>query len=102
KQGGSVFRVCLPIGIDVKFPIWKPSRVHRHSLDTLAPPIKLSNSAVVLCIHLHIDLRVRDLEAVRPFYSKVLPELGFRKEWRGEGAFSFLAEGKLPKQSWFG
>lgn len=50
----------------------------------------------------HIDLRVRDLDAVYPFYARILPELGFRKEWRGEGAFSFLAEGKLPKLSWFG
>jgi catechol-2,3-dioxygenase len=50
----------------------------------------------------HIDLRVRDLDAVYPFYARLLPELGFRNEWRGEGAFSFLAEGKFPKLSWFG
>src|SRR5687767_9637877 len=29
-------------------------------------------------------------------------ELAFRNEWRGEGAFSFQAEGKFPKLSWFG
>jgi catechol-2,3-dioxygenase len=50
----------------------------------------------------HIDLRARELEAVYPFYSKILPELGFRNEWRGEGSFSFQAEGELPKVSWFG
>jgi predicted lactoylglutathione lyase len=50
----------------------------------------------------HIDLRVRDLEAVRSFYAALLPQLGFPREWRGEGAFSFQAEGKLPKMSWFG
>ncbi|GEP46219.1 VOC family protein [Brevifollis gellanilyticus] len=49
----------------------------------------------------HIDLRVRDLEAVYPFYARLLPELGFPHEWRGEGAF-FMTEGKLPNQSWFG
>jgi hypothetical protein len=50
----------------------------------------------------HIDLRVRDLNAVYPFYARILPELGFRNEWRGEGAFSFQAEGKFPKLSWVG
>jgi len=50
----------------------------------------------------HIDLRVRDIEAVYSFYARLLPELGFRNEWRGDGAFSFQAEGKLPKLSWFG
>ena len=50
----------------------------------------------------HIDLRAPDLQAVYPFYSRILPELGVRKEWRGEGAFSFQAEGKFPKLSWFG
>jgi catechol-2,3-dioxygenase len=50
----------------------------------------------------HIDLRVRDLEAVYPFYSGLLPELGFPHEWRGEDAFSFQTEGKLPQLSWFG
>jgi catechol 2,3-dioxygenase-like lactoylglutathione lyase family enzyme len=50
----------------------------------------------------HIDLRARDLDAVHPFYSRILPELGFRNEWRGEGAFSFQAEGTFPKLSWFG
>jgi hypothetical protein len=50
----------------------------------------------------HIDLRARDLNAVYPFYARIFPELGFRNEWRGEGAFSFQAEGKFPKLSWFG
>jgi len=50
----------------------------------------------------HIDLRVRDIEAAYPFYARLLPELGFRNEWRGDGAFSFQAEGELPKLSWFG
>lgn len=50
----------------------------------------------------HIDLRVRDVEAIYPFYARILPELGFRHEWRGEDAFSFQTEGKLPKLSWFG
>lgn len=50
----------------------------------------------------HIDLRAPDLDAVYPFYARLLPELGFRNEWRGEGAFSFQAEGEFPKLSWFG
>lgn len=50
----------------------------------------------------HIDLRARDLDAVYPFFARLLPELGFRNEWRGEGAFSFQAEGEFPKLSWFG
>ena len=50
----------------------------------------------------HIDLRVRDLEAVRPFYTALLPQLGFPREWRGDGSFSFQTEGTLPKMSWFG
>lgn len=50
----------------------------------------------------HIDLRVRDLKAVHPFYSRILPELGFSNEWQGEGAFSFQTEGTFPKLSWFG
>ena len=50
----------------------------------------------------HIDLRVHSIDAVYSFYAAVLPEMGFRHEWRGEGAFSFQAEGKLPELSWFG
>lgn len=50
----------------------------------------------------HIDLRVRDLKAVYPFYAAILPELGFPHEWRGKDAFSFQTEGKLPIMSWFG
>jgi predicted lactoylglutathione lyase len=50
----------------------------------------------------HIDLRVRDLAAVYPFYAALLPQLGFPLEWRGQDAFSFQTEGKLPKLSWFG
>jgi catechol-2,3-dioxygenase len=50
----------------------------------------------------HIDLRAHDLDAVYRFYARILPELGFRNEWRGEGAFSFQAEGKFPRLSWFG
>lgn len=50
----------------------------------------------------HIDLRVRDAKAAYTFYSIILPELGFPKEWRGDDAFSFQTEGKLPEVSWFG
>lgn len=50
----------------------------------------------------HIDLRVRDVEAVYAFYVRILPELGFRHEWRGKDSFSFQTEGKLPRLSWFG
>ncbi|MDL5048688.1 VOC family protein [Oscillatoria amoena NRMC-F 0135] len=50
----------------------------------------------------HIDLRVRDVDAVYPFYSALLPELGFPHEWRGARAFSFQTEGRLPRISWFG
>ncbi len=28
--------------------------------------------------------------------------MGFAGEWRGEGAFSFQAEGKFPRLTWFG
>lgn len=45
---------------------------------------------------------MRELEKVYPFYAALLPELGFTKEWRGEGAFSFLTEGALPEAVWFG
>ena len=50
----------------------------------------------------HIDLRVHDAEVAYSFYSKILPDLGFRNEWRGEEAFSFQAEGEFPRLSWFG
>lgn len=50
----------------------------------------------------HIDLRVHDLDAVYPFYAAILPELGFRHEWKGDQAFSFQTEGVLPNLSWFG
>ncbi|MGD9727173.1 MAG: VOC family protein [Nitrospiraceae bacterium] len=50
----------------------------------------------------HIDLRARDVDAVYPFYARILPELGFRNEWQGQNTFSFQAEGKFPKLSWFG
>jgi catechol 2,3-dioxygenase-like lactoylglutathione lyase family enzyme len=50
----------------------------------------------------HIDLRVHDLEAAYPFYATLLPGLGFSREWRGDGSFSFLTKGTLPHQSWFG
>lgn len=50
----------------------------------------------------HIDLRVRDIQSAYSFYSRLLPELGFKNEWRGERAFSFQADGKFPKLTWFG
>lgn len=53
----------------------------------------------------HIDLRVRSVKDVHPFYSAILPALGFRHEWREEGefeAFSFQTDGELPRASWFG
>lgn len=53
----------------------------------------------------HVDLRVRSAKDVYPFYSAVLPALGFHREWRdGEKleAFSFQTDGELPKASWFG
>jgi len=40
--------------------------------------------------------------AAYAFYSAILPELGFRNEWRGVKAFSFQTEGKLPTSSWIG
>lgn len=50
----------------------------------------------------HIDLRVHDIASAYSFYSRILPELGFKTEWRGDGAFSFQADGKFPKLTWFG
>jgi catechol 2,3-dioxygenase-like lactoylglutathione lyase family enzyme len=40
----------------------------------------------------HIDLRVPDLEAAKPFYGWLLPELGFAREVKIDGWFQFETE----------
>jgi predicted enzyme related to lactoylglutathione lyase len=42
----------------------------------------------------HIDLRVRNLSAARPFYEAVLPALGFRQQAEVEGWLQFEAPGE--------
>jgi catechol 2,3-dioxygenase-like lactoylglutathione lyase family enzyme len=49
----------------------------------------------------HIDLRVADLEAAVPFYNRVLPELGFVREFDGKRWKVFAAEGELPRAPFF-
>jgi predicted lactoylglutathione lyase len=49
----------------------------------------------------HIDLRVTDMESARPFYSKLLPAVGFVREDSGERWRVYYAEGKPPSAAWF-
>ena len=50
----------------------------------------------------HIDLRVRNLAEVRPFYKILLPALGFSREVKVEGWLQFEAEGTDGATEFFG
>ena len=49
----------------------------------------------------HVDLRVSDIEAALPFYSKVLPALGFPRELFDDTWKVFGSEGELPEAPFF-
>ena len=50
----------------------------------------------------HIDLRVRDLAAARPFYETLLPALGFTHDVTVEGWLQFEAPGVDGATEFFG
>jgi len=49
----------------------------------------------------HIDLRVGDMNTALPFYSALLPELGFVRTFHSERWKVFATEGELPYASFF-
>lgn len=49
----------------------------------------------------HIDLRVIDLASVLPFYEKLLPELGFTRNFHSANWRVFAADGELPSAAYF-
>jgi len=49
----------------------------------------------------HIDLRVKDMEAALPFYTALLPALGFLEEDHGERWKVWSDGGPLPSTSYF-
>jgi predicted lactoylglutathione lyase len=49
----------------------------------------------------HIDLRVTKLQEVLPFYEKLLPELGFKRNFNTEVWKVFAADGDLPATAYF-
>jgi len=50
----------------------------------------------------HIDLRVRDLDAARAFYARLLPPLGFTRFDDDESWPTWSAEGERPSAPFFG
>jgi catechol 2,3-dioxygenase-like lactoylglutathione lyase family enzyme len=50
----------------------------------------------------HIDLRVRRLSEVRPFYERLLPALGFTREVGIEGWLTYEAEAPGGASEFFG
>ena len=50
----------------------------------------------------HIDLRVRSLAEVRPFYEMLLPALGFTRDAKIEGWLQFEAAGADGATEFFG
>ena len=50
----------------------------------------------------HVDLRVRNLAEVRPFYEMFLPALGFTRDAKIEGWLQYEAEGADGAQEFFG
>ena len=50
----------------------------------------------------HVDLRVRSLAEVRPFYETLLPALGFTRNVRVEGWLQFEAAGADGATEFFG
>lgn len=53
-------------------------------------------------IYDHIDLRVKNLAEVRPFYETLLPALGFTRDVRIEGWLQFEAAGADGATEFFG
>ncbi len=49
----------------------------------------------------HIDLRVPNMEAVLPFYEKLLPVLGFTRTFHSAFWKGFAADGDLPSVAYF-
>ncbi len=49
----------------------------------------------------HIDLRVPSFERVLPFYKKLLPALGFTREFHTSRWKVFAADGELPSAAYF-
>ena len=49
----------------------------------------------------HIDLRVTSMADGRPFYSALLPELGFTDEYPGGEWLGWAAAGELPSAAYF-
>lgn len=49
----------------------------------------------------HIDLRVKDLEVALPFFMKILPVLGFTREYHSEEWKVFATENVLPDAAYF-
>jgi len=49
----------------------------------------------------HIDLRVTSIATALPFYSVLLPTLGFDRTFHGEEWKVFAAEGELPIVAYF-
>jgi len=50
----------------------------------------------------HIDLRVNDVDKVKPFYAVLLPALGFERAHAGKLFHTWAAPGIPPSQPWFG
>lgn len=50
----------------------------------------------------HIDLRVKNMAEAEPFYTVLLPELGFTREEGIEGWVQFGAEDGKPTSEFFG
>ena len=50
----------------------------------------------------HIDLRVRDMDEARAFYSRLMPALGFVTDDPGKSFHCYVADGKSPSRPWFG
>lgn len=50
----------------------------------------------------HIDLRVPDLTAVKPFYAVLLPALGFTKDVSNDGWFQFESDDPAGVGAFFG
>jgi predicted enzyme related to lactoylglutathione lyase len=50
----------------------------------------------------HIDLRVRNLAEVRPFYEALLPALGFARQAKVEGWLQFEVAGDSGATEFFG
>lgn len=50
----------------------------------------------------HVDIRVRSRQEARPFYSVLMPALGFTEFDQGKEFDTFAAPGDPPFRPWFG